>query len=50
MNKMCIRDRAFNAFKKDFVQNESIYELTSREARDNHLIDLIKAVNPLRCV
>ena len=37
-------DKAFNAFTKDFVQNESIYELNSREARDNHLIDIITAV------
>ena len=42
-------DKSFNSFIANYKQDKNIYELNSREARDNHLLDIITAVlsNPI---
>lgn len=37
-------DRAFSQFTKDYPKTHTIYELNSREARDNYLLDIITSV------
>lgn len=37
-------DKAFNKFTKDYFVGKNKYELNSREARDNYLIDIITSV------